>query len=128
MNSTKFVERFDPNKMFLKYTLADGTTIKVPTMLDKLSIRENNTIFQVYAPKSVEIGKYIFDKDDDDYDVFGSKLYFDCQATRTFDENPLTCIYQLLLALDGDDTVITRIPTGSMQKEGIVSVAISFEK
>lgn len=126
MDSTKFLERFD--KMFLIYTLSDGTQHKIPTILAKLSIIDNDSTLTVYTPKSTEGNKYLFDVDNDDFDINAGKFTFDSLNNYALESDTRKCIYQILLALSGATDAIVSRPSGSMAKEGIVLVAISFEK
>lgn len=112
----------------LTYTLRDGSTVEVISMLENMEIRrERSTIDMAIPMYEQPNGKMTFLP-------YGSDE-FDYQKTFTFQTRSgdleSDCggvMFQLILAMSGaTDAIIAGVSDG-MAKEGIVSVAVSFEK
>lgn len=112
----------------LTYTLRDGSIVEVGSMLENMEIRDGRSIIDAAIPMHEQPnGKMTFLPNGSDN--------FDYQKTFTFQTRSgdleSDCggvIFQLILAMGGATDAIIAEVSDSMSKEGIVSVALSFEK
>lgn len=112
----------------LVYTLNDGSIVKVVSMLENMEVRrERSTIDMAIPMYEQPNGKMTFlpnGSDEFDYtDTFSFNVW-NGGVESDFD----SVMFQFILTLSGIGDAIIATPSNGMEKEGIVSVALSFEK
>lgn len=112
----------------LTYTLRDGSTVEVCSMLENMEIRDGRSTIDAAIPMHEQLnGKMTFlpnGSDDPDY----QKTFTFQTRSGDLESDCGGVIFQLILAMSGATDAIIAGVSGGMAKEGIVSVALSFEK